>query len=145
MEIAENDVAQKNGHEDHSKAGEQIEVTKHHRISHPAYHTQTGLLRQRTYHQGDHQCCIEGGVLGAGATLREGKECGSCCHENKQNDHHAGEHQPFRFSHRIAALQRKALLQEKDADQNAQEEACQPHKGVQISSAHTDHHTQRAS
>ena len=145
MEIAENDVAQKNGHEDHSKAGEQVKIPKHHRIPHPAYHTQTGLLRQRTYHQGDHQCCIEGSMLGTGAFLGKGKDSGHCRRQNKQCRHHTGQHQPFRFSHRVAALQGKSLLQEKDADQNAQEEACQPHKGVQISSAHTDHHTQRAS
>jgi len=83
-------------------------------------------------------------VLGAGAFLTELEQGGDGDDQDQQAGHDDGQHAALAVAHGVGPLEREAVFQELDADEDAQREARQAHHSVQVAAAHTQHHAQRA-
>ena len=137
-------VANQNGDDDAAERGQQTEFLEHDGVTNAADHAEAALLRQRADDQTDAEREQDGSVHGAGAFLGECEEAAGDQGENEAADEQDREEQAFHGALFIGSAEAEVVLQEEDADQDAEDEAHQADDRVQVAAADTDDHTQWA-
>ena len=81
---------------------------------------------------------------GAGALLGGVEQGGNQQNQGKQHEHNDRQHEALGLLGLIGTTQVEALLEEDSTHGSADDEAQQAHKGVEVTAAHTQQHTQGA-
>ena len=144
MEVAHDEVADQRDDKDGNKAVQQVEVLEHERITQAADHAEPALLRERADNERDGERDPEGSVLGAGALFGELEQRGHGDDQDEQHGYHSGQHAALGHVRLIRTLEGEALLQARNADENADDETGKADERVEVAAAETEHHAQRA-
>ena len=144
VELAENEVADEHRENDRHEAGDKAEVLEHDGVADTADHAHTAALAERADDKTRDERETPRGMHAAGTFFGELEERRSGEPEDEQQ--HIDDREGGAFGERllIAAAEREALLEEHNAHENAHDEAHKTDKGVPVTAADTDDHTQRA-
>ncbi len=141
--VAEDQVAAHDGDDDANETCEQAKFSEHDCVTKTANHAKTASLCQCADNQRNDKGDVPRCILGAGAGQRGSEQSdGNRCDE--QADHDDRECQTVSLGLLVSAAEGEALLQEDDADKDAEDEADEAHDGIHVAAADTDDHTQWA-
>ena len=142
--LVQDQVAHQHRHDDGDESGDQPEILEHDGVTDAAHHAQAGALGQDAHHDSHYQSQQDGGGHGAGAALTEHDEAGGDQHQSQQSHHQHREHQALGHGLLVGTAEAESLLQEHDADEDADNKAHQTNNGIEVAAADTDDHAQGA-